>query len=101
MPWLLEQLQSAHDVVIVDAPPAPVGGDVWALSKLVQRVMLVVRHRDTSRQQIEAALRALDKGAGELAVVLNMVRVMSGEDDDTFSPDMLKYYGSAKRPEAH
>jgi capsular exopolysaccharide synthesis family protein len=98
MPRLLNRLQSAHNVVIVDTPPAPVGGDVWALSKLVQRVLLVVKHSQTSRQQIENALRAIDKGGTELAVVLNMVRATPGDADDMFSPSMLKYYAFEPRP---
>jgi capsular exopolysaccharide synthesis family protein len=74
MPHLLHQLRESHDIIIIDGPPAPVGGDSWALSKLVDRVLFIVKQSDTGEQQVQDAFRALDKVPGDLDVVLNMVR---------------------------
>jgi capsular exopolysaccharide synthesis family protein len=82
MPYLLQRLRETHDIIIIDGPPAPVGGDSWALSKLVDRVLFVVKQSDTGEQQVQDAFRALDKVPADLDVVLNMVRA---KDDPAIS----------------
>jgi len=96
MAQLLRTLQATHDVVIIDGPPALVGGDVYALSRLVTRILFVIKQSDTNERQVEEALATLCKAPEEIGVVLNMIR-STGDDDDelAFSPRMMEYYASS------
>jgi polysaccharide biosynthesis transport protein len=90
---LLAALRASHDVVIIDGPPAPIGGDVYALSRLVDRVVFVIRQSDTNERQIGEALLSVQKAPEDIGIVLNMIRSSGGEDDElAFSPRMMEYY---------
>lgn len=93
MPKLLDQLQSSHDIVIIDGPPAPIGGDSWALSKLVDRVLFVVKQSGSDEIEVQEAFAALDRAPSDIDVVLNMIRMA---DDPAFANHMLHYYGTSK-----
>jgi Mrp family chromosome partitioning ATPase len=95
MAQVLRTLQATHDVVIIDGPPALVGGDVYALSRLVTRILFVIKQSDTNERQVEEAFAAICKAPEEIGVVLNMIR-STGDDDDelAFSPRMIEYYAS-------
>jgi len=88
MPLMLQRLRETHDIIIIDGPPAPIGGDSWALSKLVDRVLFVVKQGTTPENQVQDALHALDRHGG-IDVVLNMV---SSQDDPMLTSRMLRYY---------
>jgi capsular exopolysaccharide synthesis family protein len=96
MAQLVASLHATHDVVIIDGPPALVGGDVYALSRLASRILFVIKQSDTTERQVEEALAAVDKSAEDIGVVLNMVRTTGDADDElAFSPRMMEYYTSS------
>ncbi|MEJ2887941.1 polysaccharide biosynthesis tyrosine autokinase [Actinomycetospora aeridis] len=74
MPVLLAELQERYDTVIVDCPPALPVADASIVAGRVGGVVVVVRAGSTTRPDVEATLRALDRvEARILGTVLNMV----------------------------
>lgn len=96
MAHLLAALRAQHDIVIIDGPPALVGGDVYALARLASRVLFVIKQSDTNQRHVDEALGAIDRPAKDIAIVLNMIR-STGDDNDelAFSPRMMEYYASS------
>jgi polysaccharide biosynthesis transport protein len=102
----LRQLERDYDHIIIDAPPALVGGDCWSLSRLVDRTVFLMKWASTPPEQASVALNRLftPDRAGEtagtmskVALVLNMVdtkmAVKFGHADAVlYSPKLKQYY---------
>jgi Mrp family chromosome partitioning ATPase len=96
MAHLLTALRAQHDFVIIDGPPALIGGDVYALARLASRVLFVIKQSDTNERHVDEALAAVDRPAEDIAIVLNMIRATGDDNDElAFSPRMMEYYSSS------
>ncbi len=74
MSQLLEILERDFDVVICDSPPLLPVTDAAVLSKITSRVITVVAAGETSKQQLTAAMSALDHvGATQAGIVITKV----------------------------
>lgn len=73
---LIDTLQEAYDVVLYDAPPLLPVTDGAVLARLVGGAIMVVASGKTRRQQVDAAIDALDNVSAPLSgVVLTMLPV--------------------------
>jgi capsular exopolysaccharide synthesis family protein len=89
MQTLIERLEQAFDIVVVDAPPLLPVTDAAVLSRHVGGVVLVVGAFKTKQHDLEKSLKSLDMvEANVLGVVLNRLPV-KGPDAYAYS-----YYGS-------
>lgn len=102
----LRQLERDYDHVIIDAPPALVGGDCWSLSRLVDRTVFLMKWASTPPEQASVALNRLftsgrtGEAAGtmsKVALVLNMVDTKMSlkfghADSVLYSPALKRYY---------
>lgn len=71
---LIRRLRSSYDMVIIDAPPLLPVADASVLAKLADGVIIVVRHANTTRDQVNEAINRLQHvGARLYGVVVNMV----------------------------
>jgi receptor protein-tyrosine kinase len=57
----LEQVKQVYDIVILDSPPLLPVGDALELVERVDAVLICVRSHQTTRDDLRAAVRALDK----------------------------------------
>lgn len=74
MTSLLERLQDAFDLVIIDTPPLLPVTDGAVLARKADGAVLVVRYGKTARNQVSSALRSLRSVDGRiLGTVLTMV----------------------------
>jgi capsular exopolysaccharide synthesis family protein len=74
MRHLLTALEPEYDSVILDTPPVLVAAEVLALSRLVSKVVFVVRWGHTRREAVLEALKQLLEAQGDIAgVVLSRV----------------------------
>ncbi len=73
---LLEALEPRYEFIILDTPPALVTADVLALSRLVEKVVFVVRWGHTRQEAVLEALRQIIDAQGDVAGVV-MSRVLS------------------------
>lgn len=72
MRQLLGMLREAYDLVIIDAPPVTPVIDSAMLSKLVDKVVFVVRWRATPRDLVQRAIQAIDNPSHKVAgIILN------------------------------
>lgn len=76
MRHLLEALASHYEFVLLDTPPALVTADVLALSRLVEKVVFVVRWGHTRQENALEALKQIVDAQGSVAGVV-MSRVVS------------------------
>lgn len=75
MKQLLEQLAAQYDYLILDAPPAAVVTDAAVLSQYSDGVLLVIRQRYATFQQVRRAVENLRQvNANILGAVLNSYR---------------------------
>ena len=71
---LLRVLRESYDAVIIDAPPLLPVADAAIIAKAVDGAILVVRHGQTTQEQLRHATSRLDQvGARTYGVVVNMV----------------------------
>ncbi len=71
---LLRRLRTSYDMVIIDAPPLLPVADASVLSTLADGTILVIRHGNTTRDQVsEAISRVTQVGSRLYGVVVNMV----------------------------
>jgi receptor protein-tyrosine kinase len=71
---LIRRLRQSYDMIIIDAPPLLPVADASVLSTLADGSILVVRHGQTTRDQISEAVNRLTQVGGRLyGVVVNMV----------------------------
>ena len=76
MRQLLEALERHYEFIILDTPPALVTADVLALSRLVEKVVFVVRWGHTRQESVLEALKQILDAQGDVAGVV-MSRVVS------------------------
>ena len=76
MRHLLEALEPHYEFIILDTPPALVTADVLSLSRLVEKVVFVVRWGHTRREAVLEALKQILDAQGDVAGVV-MSRVLS------------------------
>jgi len=92
MERILDYLSKSYDYIICDTPPISVVTDAAALSRFCDGVIMVVRQKNATRDQVRAAKRNLD------AVQANVIgTILSGYDmsDDTQAAG--SYYGGYSR----
>lgn len=71
---LIRRLRQSYDMIIIDAPPLLPVADASVLSTLADGSILVVRHGQTTRDQINEAVNRVNQVGGRLyGVVVNMV----------------------------
>ncbi len=74
MASLLAKLRTGYDYVIVDAPPLLPVADSTGLALLTDGVLLVVRHGNTTQDQLKQTRATLERvGAKTFGTVLNIV----------------------------
>ena len=89
MQRLLDQLSERYDYIICDTPPVSVVTDAAALSRFCDGVILVVRQKTSTRDQVWAAKRNLD------AVQANVIgTILSCYDMSNDTQAVSPYYGS-------
>jgi capsular exopolysaccharide synthesis family protein len=76
MRHLLEALAAHYEFILLDTPPALVTADVLALSRLVEKVVFVVRWGHTRQENALEALKQIVDAQGSVAGVV-MSRVVS------------------------
>jgi succinoglycan biosynthesis transport protein ExoP len=76
MRHLLEALEQHYEFIILDTPPALVTADVLALSRLVEKVVFVVRWGHTRQEAVIEALKQFIDAQADVAGVV-MSRVVS------------------------
>lgn len=76
LPAVMEQLRAAHELVILDAPPALAFADGDRLAAAADAAVLVIRAGVTPRHVVRIALEALGERA--VGVVLNDVDAAAG-----------------------
>jgi tyrosine-protein kinase len=90
---LLEQLRGAYDTIIVDSPPTLPVADAAALAATCDGIAVVVRHGKTRRDQLRAAVRALQStGTPILGTILNEAPRRGGDyyTNDYYTHDYRK-----------
>ena len=71
---LIRRLRQSYDMIIIDAPPLLPVADASVLSTLADGSILVVRHGQTTRDQVVDAVNRVTQVGGRLyGVVVNMV----------------------------
>lgn len=84
MQGLIHLLSETYDLVILDAAPILVGGEVVPLSRLVDKVVYTIRWGHTSRREALQGLRRLVEGGGGNIFGIALSRV---------DPKKYRYYG--------
>lgn len=88
MQALLDRLSERYDYIICDTPPVSIVTDAAALSRFCDGVLLVVRQKTSTRDQVWAAKRNLD------AVQANIIgTVLSCYDMSNDTQAVSPYYG--------
>lgn len=98
MERLLNRLSEEYDYIICDTPPVSVVTDAAALSRFCDGVLLVVRQKFTTRDQLWAAMRNFD--AVEANVIGTILSCYDMSDDtQSVNPYYGRYnrYGGAER----
>ena len=72
----MEALEQHYEFIILDTPPALVTADVLSLSRLVEKVVFVVRWGHTRQEAVLEALKQIVDAQGDVAGVV-MSRVVS------------------------
>lgn len=83
---LLERLSDHYDYIICDTPPVSVVTDAAALSRFCDGVILVVRQKTSTRDQVHAAKRNLD------AVQANLIGSIMTFYNKTNDPSAMHPY---------
>lgn len=98
--FLLHDLAGTFDVVLLDTAPVMAIAETKLLSKLVDKVIFVVRWDSTPRQTIAASLEEISKAECDIAgVVISMVNEKKHAkygfgDSVTYYKEMRTYYGN-------
>lgn len=72
MAELMNTLKERYDYIILDTPPVNIVADALPLAKLVDGVLLIVRHRQSAHPELAAAISRLEfADAHILGMVLN------------------------------
>ena len=92
MEGLLNRLSDKYDYIICDTPPVSVVTDAAALSQFCDGVILVVRQKTATRDQVWAAKRNLD------AVQANIIgTILTCYDSSNDTQGVNSYYGGYYR----
>ncbi|AZO62122.1 MAG: polysaccharide biosynthesis tyrosine autokinase [Mesorhizobium sp.] len=70
---LLEEVRGKFDTVIIDAPPVGPAADASILARHVDKVVFVVRWRETSREAVAEGIRHLGDRSKLAGIALTMV----------------------------
>ena len=71
---LIRRLRQSYDMIIIDAPPLLPVADASVLATLSDGAILVIRHGQTTRDQVTEAVNRVNQVGGRLyGVVVNMV----------------------------
>ncbi|MCG5478990.1 GumC family protein [Sinorhizobium alkalisoli] len=70
---VLEELRSAYDTVIIDAPPVGPAADASILGRHVDKTVFVVKWRETSREAVAEGIRHLGGRSKIAGIALTMV----------------------------
>ncbi|RHW23493.1 polysaccharide biosynthesis tyrosine autokinase [Nocardioides immobilis] len=71
---LILRLRQSYDMIIIDAPPLLPVADASVLTTIADGAVLVVRHGQTTRDQVAEALNRLSQIGGKVyGIVVNMV----------------------------
>ena len=93
MKELLDLLSEQYDYIICDTPPASIVTDAAALSRFCDGVILVVRQKTSTQQQVWAAKRNLESvQANILGTILSCYDI--SDDPQAASPYHYGYYYS-------
>ena len=96
MKELLEQLSGQYDYIICDTPPVSIVTDAAALSQFCDGVILVVRQKASTRDQVKRAKRNLDAvQANVIGTILSCYNI--SDDTQLANP----YYGGYYRYSAY
>ena len=68
---LLDEARKSYDFILIDSPPYPLVSDALTLSRHADRVISVLRPRNTQRRPAEEHLRRLSSVAARFGVVIN------------------------------
>jgi capsular exopolysaccharide synthesis family protein len=91
MKTLLENLRSSFDYVVVDTPPIGAVIDPLVASRLVDRVLVVVRWESTARTLVKHAIRQLPTDKKLAGIVYSMVDGRAARKYTTCLPSEDKY----------
>lgn len=92
MKALLDLLSHRYDYIICDTPPVSVVTDAAALSRFCDGVIMVVRQKTSTREQVRTAKRNLD------TVQANIIgTILSGYDMSDDTQAVNPYYGGYYR----
>ena len=96
---VFQELQKTYDLIIVDAPPAVVGGDCALLARVVDTTVMLIKWRSTDEDVVAMALNRL-RNANVAGMVLTMVDPAHiGRYDATeaviYSKRLHQYYHSS------
>ena len=93
---VIRHLSSTHDLVIVDAPPALIGGDCEMLSRVTDATLFLAKWHDTQPEVVAEALKRLDMSrvaGGVLTMVdTDKLGMYSNSDALVFSSKLQRYY---------
>lgn len=103
---VLQELRQHYDIVLVDTPPVLPVTDAAALAPLTDGIILAIRHRSTTAEQVRSAVDAIDAvHVPVLGTVLTMVPTRGpssyGQYNDVYSarrPSPLKAPNAASSP---
>lgn len=95
---LLERLSEKYDYIICDTPPVSVVTDAAALSRFCDAVILVVRQKTTTRDQVRAAKRNLDAvQANLIGTIMSFYNKANDASATSSYYDEYYNYGSSAR----
>jgi polysaccharide biosynthesis transport protein len=93
---VIRHLKTSHDLVIVDAPPALIGGDCEMLSRVTDATLFLAKWHDTQPEVVAEALKrlALERVAGAVLTMVDTDKLgmYSGSDALAFSSKLQRYY---------
>lgn len=70
---LIDELRETYDTVIIDAPPVGPAADASILGRYAEKVLFVVKWRETSREVVAEAIRHLGGRSKIAGIALTMV----------------------------
>jgi len=96
MRTLVDTCSSSFDYVLIDSPPILAVADALILSRLADTILLVARHRRSTRKSLERAYETLHTIEGKnVAVVVNGVHRNSVSFNEFYGYKGTHYYSEA------
>jgi capsular exopolysaccharide synthesis family protein len=99
---LIRRLRQSYDMIIIDAPPLLPVADASVLSTLADGAILVIRHGQTTRDQVTEAINRVAQVGGRMyGVVVNMVAKRAiGSYYYYYYEETSPVQGGKRRPDA-